>query len=233
VPALPAGHAAAGLGRFKVHFDDTWAFGTYAIRICADAHHRVDERYETNNCKKLHRMYVVPGLFEGTVKGIGPLANDLFPGVTLSWTTEKLLIGEAFHRDRAADGLFDYYPVRGSVIYKLAGTDSGGCTWSGSGTYNPQTWPAPLHLAYGRVPHYSARDIVKTDWAFTANVACPGHGTSHPSISPSLWGFTRWFDTGPNARPLRDPGLVRLRGRNTDQRAHGTTTINWNLEVQA
>jgi hypothetical protein len=231
VPALSPGHAEAGVGRFREHFDDTWEFGTYAMKICADVHDRVDESDERNNCKKLHRLYVVPGHLMGTVTGTGPLDNRVFPGVTVSWKAD-VHFGQFFQPARADDGLFDYLLVEGSVKYKIQGTDSGGCTWNGSGTYNPSTWPALVHLAFGQLPHYSARDIVKTDYAVTTTITCPGHQPGNSQISPSLFGFPRWFDTGPHVRALKDPGLVRLSGRYVDdQRVGGHATFTWNLEV--
>ena len=63
----------------------------------------------------------------------------------------------------------------------------------------------------------------------TANISCPGHNTGHSSISPSLWGFVRWFDTGPVVKALNDPGLGRLRGHYTEPRSAGNIAFTWSL----
>jgi hypothetical protein len=229
VSALARGHSETGVGSFKEHFDELWEYGTYSMRICADVHDRVDESDEHNNCKRLHRIFVYPGIFEGSVSGRGVLDDEAFPGITMSWQGN---VEFGSRPDSASDdGLMHYEVIAGSVTYKLEGTDDLGCTWTGSGTYHPTAWPAILQLAFGRVPHYSARDIVKDDYSFTVTMNCPGHQPGHSEISPSLYGFPRWLDTGPMVRALNDPGVVRLHGRYTDQRAHGHTTFHWNLNA--
>ena len=233
VPALPRGHTNTGQGSFRVHFDDLWEYGTYSMRICADIHDRVDEGGEHNNCKKLHRIFVYPATFDGTISGTGALDQEVFPGVVMSWQGHvEFGARPASGASSPDDGLLDYDIIGGSVTFKLEGTDDAGCVWAGAGTYDPTTWAAPIHLAFGRVPHYSARDIVKTDYHFTTTMTCPGHQPGNSEISPSLYGFPRWLDTGPMVRALKDPGLVRLRGRYTDQRARGNTTFHWDLKAQ-
>jgi hypothetical protein len=234
VPELEPRKSKEGRGSLSETFDETYDYGTYTPRICANAgRHKIREGHKAPNCLELRPFYVVPLAFTGTVSGTAPLHADLLPGVTLSWegTVSADLGPGGLLGD---DGLFDYTFFEGPVTYTVKGTDAiSGCTWSGTGTYQPLDWAAEINVELGEGAHYSAQDSVAPSYHFPVTLTCPNHpGTTEAEVSPYLYGLVRWFDTGPTDRPLLDPGLTSLAGIYNDPRPAGSTTYDWILKPE-
>ncbi len=213
-----------GGSTFAWAFDANWPYGTYPTRICADVFNSVTERDETNNCKKLHPFYVVPKAFEGGISGAAQLLAHA--GVTLRWRgTVKFDISHG--APHGNEGLFDYRFVDGTLTYTVEGRSGpGGCTWSGAGQYTP-SGHHDINVAFGRVPHYSAKLDIDPNFHFPVTIACPSESRVM-DFYPLLWGGSSWLRTGTLVRHLKDPGLTHLRGRYMPFDHIGW---RWNLEA--
>src|SRR3954469_6062170 len=227
VPALSPGEAQKGKGKFTARFDDgTYDYGSYTPRICANRGHKVPEGEDDNNCKELgHLFYLVPFVFKGTVGGVG----SLVPGVIMTWTGTVTADLEGVQY--ADGGLFDYVFYAGSLTYTVAGVDGEGCSWSGTGSYNPATRLTELNTIFGANSRYGAWAAVEPHYNFPVTVTCPGHGATTAAISPTQWGHGRWLDTGLFDRGLGDPGVDTLSGQFNDGHVGGSTTYTWDLKA--
>ncbi len=238
VPQLGRGRSHASNGRFNVRWDPTWDYGTYATRICADVTRRVAESKEGKNCRKAHTIWVVPYELTGTLSGEATQASVL-PGVTLRW---EFPAGVTFRIDDgvqpfAGQGILNYSfldpaPASGvlDLQYTISGTNSlDGCTWEGTGGYEPVAQFHKIELSFGR-PRGLAHAQILVDrglpqFHFTATVTCNGN-VGQVDVVPANWGRAAyWFDLGPTAGRFPDPGLTRLEGDHTDTNA----TYHWNL----
>ena len=85
----------------------------------------------------------------------------------------------------------------------------GGCTWSGTGRYSP-SGRHDISLAFGRVPHYSAKLELDPNFHFPLTITCPGLPPQVGDFYPSLWGGSSWLHTGTLVRRLKDPGLTEV-----------------------
>lgn len=226
VPPLAKDEAAKGGHTFTENIDTRYGYGTYLPRICADPKEKLtEESHKGNNCKKFrHEYYVAPFAVNGTVSG----NVELFPGVTLRWNgnvSGQLTDG----LDSAEGGVVDYTFVSGAVSYTVAGIDNRGCSWLGTGTYQPSTWRAKFTMVFGIGAHYTSHAGIAPLWNFPATVICPdGHATS-ATVQPAMLGVGNWLDTVNEAPSFKDPGVTQMKGTATDQRPTGHTTWNWDL----
>ena len=238
VPALGPGKSHATNGKFEMFWDDTWDYGTYPTRICADITRKVPESKEGNGCRTTHKLWVVPFGLTGTIKGeaVQPL---VFPGVTLSW---EFPAGVTFEiqphvsQPLANEGIIEYpfldpQPDVLDLRYTISGTNSlDGCTWQGSGGYEPAAEFHSIELSFFR-PRGRAHAQILVDrglpqFSFSATVTCPGGSVSQTEVIPSEWGRAAfWLDLGAFTR-FPDPGLTRLKGDYTDTNA----TYHWDLQ---
>ncbi len=237
VPKLAPGKSHATRDRFEVFWDDTWDYGTYPTRICADVTRKVRESKEGKNCRTTHNIYVIPFGLTGTIRGeaVQPL---VYPGVTLSW---EFPAGVSFELDpnashRFADeGIIEYAfhdpsPDVPDLQYTISGTNSlDGCAWQGAGAYEPATEFHTVELIFSRPSgRFHAQILVDRglpQFTFSATLTCPGGNVTDVQVTPAHWGrASYWFDTGAFTR-FRDPGLSQLNGTYTDTNA----TYHWNL----
>jgi hypothetical protein len=238
VPALGPGRSHATHGSFDVSWDDTWDYGTYPTRICADITRKVPESKEGNGCRTTHQVWVVPFGLTGTIKGeaVQPL---VFPGVTLSWEFPAGVTFELqphISQPLATEGILQYpfLDPRPDVLdlrYTISGTNTlNGCTWQGSGGYEPAAEFHAIELSFSR-PRGSAHAQILVDrglpqFSFSATVTCPGGSVSQVEVTPAEWGRAAfWLDLGAFTR-FPDPGLTRLKGDYTDTNA----TYHWDLQ---
>jgi hypothetical protein len=129
VPSLAPGAVSRG-GVSRSLDASRVAFGGYYAQACADFNRNVDERDETNNCRFAERLSVIPRRWTGTVSGAQSYG---VPGVNETWSGHVTFV---FDPGLSGPANLDYEASNGTIHYKTSGTDSYGCTWSGSGTYS-------------------------------------------------------------------------------------------------
>jgi hypothetical protein len=127
VPKLKGGKSDFGTGGGALAGE--LPAGEYFAFICADFDDRVKEKKEGNNCLALEeRVYVIEREWAGQLDGSGPTASG--GSTTESWTSADASFQFS---EYLGDGRFKYL-FHGSVTYTVSGTDSEGCTYSGSDT---------------------------------------------------------------------------------------------------
>lgn len=145
VPALRPGDSDGGGGTIDFSTGDL-PLGAYDIQVCADYFDKVNEEHEGNNCTSTDReFYVVKEDWEGSVSGDGVVAGAPH--------------GEKWHSGQA-DLVFGKYLGGGAFRYDFSGviqwtdngTNSGGCTYTGSGTkrVNESNSGPGITLDYGK-----------------------------------------------------------------------------------
>ena len=138
VPRIPAGETVSVKDSFQKTFDvSTWKYGTYPLKICADVGRVVGEGKEANNCRTLpFSFYVIPTFIFAHVGGTKPAFDDNEPGVTATWESGLLSFGGLRSKPPPLgnQGIIDYPLCCGPTLsFTIQGTDSVGCTYSGSG----------------------------------------------------------------------------------------------------
>lgn len=220
VPRLTPGQRSLKAGSFTVDFSfSTWSFGTHPTRICADALDVVTEKSETNNCLTLEPIHLVPKSLKGRISG-----QHIAAGVdlTLNWTAE---VSYDFARANLSSGVvLDYVFDTVDVVYKLQANLAGGCTESGTGTYNPPVQGIRLkfneHL-------YKAENTVAGDFHFPVTLRCP----DAPPITFDYYPAAHaWFTTD-GYRRFPEP-LIRLFKSYVFQAPGGTILYTWNLKAE-
>jgi hypothetical protein len=154
VPELRPGDSNRGGGSIDFSTNDL-PLGAYDIQICADYFNKVREENEHNNCTSTDRnFYVVQEDWEGSISGDGVVAGAPH--------AEKWHSGDAhLSFDRyLGDGAFRYDFI-GVVQWTDNGTNSGGCTYTGSGTkrINATNASPGITLNYGRA-HYKGTEAL-------------------------------------------------------------------------
>jgi hypothetical protein len=242
VPALAPGKSDAGKGAFKLVFDSTWDYGTYPTRVCTDVKHVVVEGKEKNNCEDTHDLYVVPFGFKGTVSGSSIKPNTL-PGVTLSW---QFPAGVSFELNSFAtvpgadNGLLAYHyvdtqPSTGDLSYSISGTNAfDGCTWSGSGTVEPNEQYRSFDATFGYGYAWFAAQIPlengTSSYHFPATVTCPNGTPSTVDVYPTQWSAATWWFNTNGPQDFADRGVTALDGTYTSTTGTSfSTTWTWHL----
>ncbi len=224
VPRLAASKSHLATGSFTVNFG-TWEFGTYPTRICADSLDVVTESKEGNNCRGLAPIHVVPFRLSGRVTG---KIESLPPVQTfdLTWTADVTYDLSRIHFDDRRVYI-DYTFSQVSVIYKVQGTDSIGCTYSGTRADTPPV--QGIRLWFGQRGWYRAENAISQGFRIRVTQKCPE--------TPDPFTFNQpvagaWFTTG-GLRQFQTPGLEALRGRFIDSSSGvKKTTISWNLVAE-
>jgi hypothetical protein len=216
---LDPGEDSSGATELSIGFD-TFDYGTYFTRICADAStpDLVNERDESNNCKEKPPFYVIPFGLRGTVTGTWRTIE----GATVSWeATVEFLSG-------ADDppGVFRYIlNSRETLVkFKLSGTTFIGgkkCTWSGRTTYRPPESDDGITLRFP-TDSYAAEIRLPQGFTLPGVLTCPDIGSIPSPIGMSE---SPWLDTG-TVQQFLDPGLTPLQGQFED----GLVTFTWDLE---
>jgi CARDB len=127
VPALDPGDSDRGGGTINFSTSDL-PLGAYDIEVCADYFKKVGEEHEGNNCTSADRgFYVVQEDWEGSVSGDGVVAGapqaEKWHSGDAHLSFDKYLGNGAFH-----------YDFIGVMQWTDNGTNSGGCTYTGSGS---------------------------------------------------------------------------------------------------
>lgn len=131
--------------------------GAYDVEVCADYFHDVREEREGNNCTSTGReFYVVKEDWAGSISGAdvvagAPKAEKWHSGGDVHLSFGKYL-GEGAFR----------YDFNGVVQWTDNGTNSGGCTYTGSGTEQvDESNSGPgITLNYGRA-HYKGTEALR------------------------------------------------------------------------
>lgn len=172
--------------------NDTWdlsnrAFGGYYTNACADWGDHIAESDETNNCSFADRLSVTPRRWSGTVKGSGVL----YEGVKETWTADVTF---KFDPDLSSPGSLWYEPF-GTVHYKTSGTDSNGCTVSGSGSVAGNQ-DGGIQITHYFKDYHGIGSTPNTWSGYPVHVS-GGAGCSGTINGP----FHVWFYTGPPSTP--------------------------------
>jgi CARDB len=142
--------------------------GKYGIGACADVTDKVNERNETNNCKKLQgTFYSTYENWTGSFAGVrsGPF------GSTQSWTTTS---DTTFGPGRyVANGLFRYTNDGGSAIRYTNRSGGGGCSVSGTGTFPIDARFSSILLNY-EAENYTANATTIPGSRYTVTQNCGG-----------------------------------------------------------
>jgi hypothetical protein len=219
VPRIPAGETVSVKDSFQKTFDvSTWEYGTYPLKICADVGRVVAEGKEANNCRTLpFSFYVIPRTIFAHVGGTKPAFDDNDPGVTATWESSVLFYRLTSNQrpPLGNKGIINYPLCRNcasDLSFTIQGTDSVGCTYSGSG--KDETFPAAdrLRLTFGRgVANYSARNLIDGTFTFKVTIVCDNdtYVIDWGSSNCSFW----WWNTT-EGEPWRfpDPGLDERQG---------------------
>jgi hypothetical protein len=234
VSSLAPSSSDAGHGTFEIFWDDTWDYGTYPTRICADTAKVIAESKEGNNCKKTHEIYVIPYGLHGSINGssVKPLA---LPGVTLSWgfpAGVTFQLQPYFSEPLANEGWLDYpfldpQPDVPDLGYTISGTNTlDGCSWEGGGGYEPSQLFDYIEMRFGQgaATYYVSPRVVDSAFHFPATVTCSGV-SNLVDVYPADWGTAAWWFKIGTSRAFPDPGLTRLEGTYTDE----NTTWSWEL----
>jgi hypothetical protein len=216
---LDPGEDSSGATEFLIGFD-TFDYGTYFTRICADASSPdlVNERDESNNCKETAPFYVIPFGLRGTVTGTWRTIE----GATVSWEATVEFLSSADD----PPGVFRYIlSSRETLVkFKLSGTTFIGgkkCTWSGRVTYRPPVSDDGMTLKFP-TDSYAAEIRLPQGFNLPGVLTCPDIGSIPSPIGMSE---SPWLDTG-TAQQFLDPGLTPLQGQFED----GLVTFTWDLE---
>ncbi len=185
---------------FQKTFDvSTWKYGTYPLKISPDVGRVVGEGKEANNCRTLpFSFYVIPTFIFAHVGGTKPAFDDDRAGVTATWESGLLSFGGLRSKPPPLgnQGIIDYPLCCGPTLsFTIQGTDSVGCTYSGSG--EDETFPSTnrLRLIFGRgSANYRAHNLIDGTFTFKVTIVCDSDtyvidwGSSN--CSPWWWNTT-------------------------------------------
>jgi hypothetical protein len=186
--------------------------GEYFAFVCADIKDDVKEKKEGNNCLALpERVYIIARAWDGQLNGSGPtVAGD---GVTETWSSSDASLRFV---EYLGDGQFTY-AFRGSVTYSISGTDSDGCAYSGSDTFNVsgEGEVGNLTLDHRREEYYGNAGVPLS--SFTWTLVCEGFSQDYLE-GPLSWAQA-FIDVNPQddgVQPLPF-GSRLLAGSSTDE----------------
>jgi hypothetical protein len=174
--------------------------GTYRAVWCADAENKVKESNERNNCVVpggiLQRLYLGKRRWTGTVTGTGAVG----PAPTSAhedWSST----GASLELERVGLGGVFYYYFNGTVSWAMqGGTDSNGCSYSGSGSDSIAGGPANQEFVIDYVDGaYSGILNSDLDDTYPISVQCPT--SSDQFDGPYFVGFFNTAYDG-QVRPL-------------------------------
>lgn len=150
--------------------------GEYTVVICVDDKDQVNESNERNNCGRLDRFYSIYREWEGTIGGIGP-GYALIPE---SW---RAVPQASFGFDHyLGGGAFSWKVQGGGVTYKTEGA-SGGCNYSGTGTFAlDRSGAGGLFLNY-RDDTYTGTAGAPPGATYQVVKDCSGTITSHTAFA--------------------------------------------------
>ena len=176
----------------------------------------VAEGKEANNCRILpFSFYVIPQFIFAHVGGTKPAFDDNEPGVTATWESGLLsfTVPASKPPPLGNKGIIDYsLCCAPSLSFTIQGTDSDGCTYSGSGEEETFQVTDRLRLTFGRgVANYSARNLIHSSFTFKVTIVCSSdtYVIDWGSSNCSPW----WWNTT-EGEPWRfpDPGLEKRQG---------------------
>jgi hypothetical protein len=161
----PGDSENAGRG---VNVRNDFPAGKYGLGACADVTHKVNERNENNNCKKVKgTFYSTYEHWRGSFAGV---RSSLF-GSTQSWTTTS---DTTYGPGRYVGvGQFRYTNDGGSAVRYTHRGGSGGCSVSGSGTFAIDGGKSSIILNYEAV-NYTANATTIPGSQYTATYNCSG-----------------------------------------------------------
>ncbi len=174
--------------------------GTYRAVWCADAENKIKESNERNNCVVpggiLQRLYLGKRRWSGTVSGTGAVGQDP-TSAHEDWSST----GASLELERVGLGGVFYYRFNGTVSWAmLGGTDSHGCSYSGSGTDFIQGGPGNGEFQIDYVDGgYSGILYSDLEDTYTVSIQCPT--SSDSDLGPF---FGMFLNTGYDGqvRPL-------------------------------
>ena len=209
------------------HWDPTWDYGTYATRICADVTRRVrgveggEERPEGP-----HHL--------GRSRSGSParLSGEAHPSVSPAWRDPALAVPSRRHLPhrrrrstvcRAGDpdySFLDPAPASGvlDLQYTISGTNSlDGCTWEGTGGYEPAAEFHKVGSSFRPPKGSRARPDPRRPRPpavpLHRNRTCPTATSATVDVVPANWGAPPTGSTSDRrAGRFPDPGLTRLEG---------------------
>ena len=220
VPKLRPGKSDFGQGGDPMA--DSLPPGAYDAIVCADSGKKVKESNEDNNCAPLGPAYVIVRSWFGTLNGSSPA---LEPGVTETWETSDASFEFA---ENLGDGRFKY-EFRGSLHYTVSGTDSRGCSWSGSDTTaltgGADVGGQGLILDYRKEEYFGNSSIA--GFPFTWQRSCPDEPPEElPGPANVAGGFIVVNSQEIDTKPMPF-GSTTLQGSATNE--HNSAQFGWLL----
>jgi hypothetical protein len=205
VPRLRPGRLHTAFIEIDLIFDNL-GLGYFLNRACVASR---KDRHRRNNCRSGKPFSVIPHRWNGTAD------------MTTVWDAEAKETAHAdvsFTFSQASRGVFTYVPTPGlgSVEYSMAGLDSVGCSWVGSGEF-------PIH------PATRFRLGADTSWYGVAALVAGGYPISVTCPGEQPFPFTGpispfWIDTLP--RHAKERNATDL----DDTRTAQDITYTWRFD---